>query len=231
MNNSKIIIAIDGHSSCGKSTVAKDIAQRLGLTYIDTGAMYRAVTLYAIQNNIISEGQIDTEKLQEAINMIDVCLIKNYETQSVETFLNGNNVEKEIRTLEISNNVSAISTYGFVRSRLVELQRAMGEKGGVVLDGRDIGTVVFPNADLKIFMTASPEVRAQRRYDEMMAKGEEVTFNEVLENVKSRDIIDSTRIESPLKKADDAILLDNSYLSREEQLNWILEKIRKMNEK
>jgi len=225
MQNPKIIIAIDGHSSCGKSTVAKDIAHKLGLTYIDTGAMYRAVTLFAIQQNIIKEGQIDTKKLLESINNIDISFIQNKETQIVETFLNGTNVEKEIRSLEISNHVSQISTYGFVRNRLVELQREMGKKGGVVLDGRDIGTVVFPNADLKIFMTASPEVRAQRRYNEMIEKDPNVTFAQILENLKTRDHIDSTRSESPLKIAEDAIILDNSLMTQEEQLQWILEKV------
>jgi cytidylate kinase len=219
----KIIIAIDGHSSCGKSTVAKDIAQALNLIYIDTGAMYRAVTLYAIQNNLIIGEVIDTNKLQEDIDKIDIKLLKNNETSGIETFLNGKNVEQEIRTLKVSNNVSQISALGFVRKHLVELQREMGKKGGVILDGRDLGTVVFSNADIKLFMTATAEVRSQRRYAEMTEKGEHVSFEEVLENVKSRDNIDSTRAESPLKKADDAIEFDNSNISREEQLLIILE--------
>jgi cytidylate kinase len=222
----KKIIAIDGHSSCGKSAAAKDIARKLNLIYIDTGAMYRSVTLYALQNNLIVNEVIDTEKLQQEIDNIDIQLIKNKETSEIETFLNGKNVEQEIRTLQVSNNVSQISALRFVRQRLVELQREMGKKGGVILDGRDIGTVVFPNADIKLFMTASPEVRAQRRYAEMMGKGENVSFEEVLENVKSRDNIDSTRAESPLKKADDAIEFDNSDISREEQLIIILEIIK-----
>ena len=172
----KIIIAIDGHSSCGKSTTAKDIAGILNLIYIDTGAMYRAVTLYAIQNKLIINGKTDIEKLQKEIDNIEIQLIKNDKTSIIETFLNGKNVEHEIRTLEVSNNVSQISALGFIRKRLVELQRAMGKKGGVVLDGRDIGTVVFPNADIKLFMTASAEIRAQRRYAEMREKGDTVTF-------------------------------------------------------
>jgi cytidylate kinase len=218
----KIIIAIDGHSSCGKSAAAKDIARILNLLYIDTGAMYRAVTLYAIQNNIIDNEVKKKKKLAEEIDRLDVQLKKNEATTEIETFLNGKNVEHEIRTLNISNNVSQISALGFVRKRLVELQREMGKRGGVILDGRDIGTVVFPNADIKLFMTATPAIRAQRRYAEMIENGEHVSFEEVLENIKTRDNNDSTRSESPLKKADDAIELDNSNISREEQMNIIL---------
>jgi cytidylate kinase len=187
--------------------------------------MYRAVTFYAIDKGICAEEKIDAEKLREEIDNIDIQLLKNSETSIIETFLNGKNVETEIRSLEVSKHVSAVSALGFVRKRLVELQREAGKKGGVVLDGRDIGTVVFPDADLKIFMTAFPEVRAQRRYDEMTGKGENVTFREILENVKKRDLIDSARSESPLKKAEDAFILDNSYMSREEQLQWILRKV------
>ena len=228
MDIQKIIIAIDGHSSCGKSTVAKDVAQVLGLTYIDTGAMYRAVTLYALRNGIISDNGIDTNKLEQSIKQIDIQLVKNPETYKVETFLNGENVETEIRTMEVSNNVSNISALAFVRKRLVELQQNMGKQGGVILDGRDIGTVVFPDANLKIFMTALPEIRAQRRFDEMTAKGEIVDYDEVLKNVKSRDHIDSTRAESPLKKADDALVLDNSFMTCDEQLDWIFARLKKM---
>ena len=228
MDIQKIIIAIDGHSSCGKSTVAKDIAQVLGLTYIDTGAMYRAVTLYALRNGIISGNGIDTNKLEQSIKQIDIQLVKNPETYKVETFLNGENVEAEIRKMEVSNNVSNISALAFVRKRLVELQQNMGKQGGVILDGRDIGTVVFPDANLKIFMTALPEIRAQRRFDEMTAKGEIVDYDEVLENVKNRDHIDSTRAESPLKKADDALVLDNSFMTCDEQLDWIFARLKKM---
>jgi len=228
MDIQKIIIAIDGHSSCGKSTVAKDVAQTLRLTYIDTGAMYRAVTLYALRNGIISNNGIDNEKLKQSINQIDIQLVNNPETQKIETILNGENVESEIRTMEVSNNVSNISTLAFVRKRLVELQQNMGKKGGVILDGRDIGTVVFPDANLKIFMTALPEIRAQRRFDEMTAKGEIVDYDEVLKNVKSRDHIDSTRAESPLKKANDALVLDNSFMNCDEQLDWIFARLKKM---
>lgn len=223
---SKIIIAIDGHSSCGKSTVAKDLSRLLGLTYIDTGAMYRAVTLFALQHNLIKNGIIDAAALQAHINNVKIELIKNQETSRVETFLNGKNVEETIRTLQISNNVSAVSTLAFVRKRLVELQQEMGKKGGIVMDGRDIGTVVFPNAHLKLFMTASPEIRARRRFDEMIQKGDNVTFEEVLENVSSRDHIDSTRAESPLRQANDALLLDNSHITPKQQLDWILERLK-----
>lgn len=223
---SKIIIAIDGHSSCGKSTVAKDLSRLLGLTYIDTGAMYRAVTLFALQHNLIKNGIVDAAALQAHINKVKIELIKNQETSRVETFLNGKNVEETIRTLQISNNVSAVSTLAFVRKRLVELQQDMGKKGGIVMDGRDIGTVVFPNAHIKLFMTASPEIRARRRFDEMIQKGDNVTFEEVLENVSSRDHIDSTRAESPLKQANDALLLDNSHITPKQQLDWILERLK-----
>lgn len=219
------IIAIDGHSSCGKSTVARDLARILGIAYIDTGAMYRAVTLFALQNQLIRDGEIDEEGLQKALDQIDIQFRPNPETGNNDTYLNGKNVETEIRRLDVSNHVSQVSSLGFVRQKLVELQQQMGKKGGVVLDGRDIGTVVFPNADLKIFMTASPEIRAQRRYDEMKEKGETPSFDEVLKNVEERDHIDSTRKESPLKKASDAVVLDNSYLNREEQLKWIMERL------
>jgi CMP/dCMP kinase len=224
-NINQIIIAIDGHSSCGKSTVAKEIAHKFNLTYIDTGAMYRAVTLFAMQNNLICNGVIDTKKLENEISNIHIELIKNKETGQIETWLNNHNVETKIRSLEISNQVSAVSALAFVRKRLVELQQQMGKLGGVVMDGRDIGTVVFPDADLKIFMTATPEIRAQRRFDEMTIKGDKVTFDEVLENVKTRDHIDSTRKESPLKQAEDALTLDNSNLNRQQQLQWVLEKV------
>ncbi|MGM0377227.1 MAG: (d)CMP kinase [Bacteroidota bacterium] len=219
------IIAIDGHSSCGKSTVARDLARKLGIAYIDTGAMYRAVTLFALQNQLIRNGEIDEEGLQKALDQIDIQFRPNPETESNDTYLNGKNVENEIRRLDVSNHVSQVSSLGFVRKKLVELQQQMAEKGGVVLDGRDIGTVVFPNADLKIFMTASPETRAQRRYDEMKEKGENPSFDEILKNVEERDHIDSTRSESPLKKAPDAVTLDNSHLNREEQLEWIMERL------
>lgn len=223
-----LIIAIDGHSSCGKSTVAKDLARLLTIAYIDTGAMYRAVTLYALQNNLIKDGKIDEEGLKSSLNDIDIRFRTNLSKGTNDTWLNGKRVEEEIRNLEVSNNVSPVSALGFVRKRLVELQQLMGEKGGVVLDGRDIGTVVFPDADLKIFMTAEPEIRAQRRFDEMKAKGQNPSFEEVLKNVQDRDQMDSTRKESPLKQADDAVVLDNSHLSPKEQLDWILDKLTEM---
>jgi cytidylate kinase len=220
-----LIIAIDGHSSCGKSTVAKDLARLLKIAYIDTGAMYRAVTLYTLRNNLIADGKIDENGLRNSLDDIDIRFRTNLSKGTNDTWLNGEKVEEEIRNLEVSNNVSQVSALAFVRKRLVELQQLMGEKGGVVLDGRDIGTVVFPNADLKIFMTAEPEIRAQRRFDEMKAKGQNPSFEEVLKNVKDRDLMDSTRKESPLKKAEDATLLDNSHLTPKEQLDWILDKL------
>lgn len=222
----KITIAIDGHSSCGKSTVAKDLAQAFGLTYIDTGAMYRAVTLYAIEQGLYSPHGLLVAELEKALPHIQIALRKNKESGQVETWLNQELVEDRIRSLEVSTKVSEVSALAFVRKRMVELQQEMGKNGGVVLDGRDIGTVVFPQADLKLFMTASPEIRAQRRYDEMQAKGENVSFEAVLENVKSRDHIDSTRAESPLRKADDALVLDNSRLDRQAQLAWVMQQLK-----
>lgn len=221
----KIIIAIDGHSSCGKSTVAKEIARHFRIKYIDTGAMYRAFTFYAIRHGWINETDVDMEALSNGIDDITIELRKE-DDGNIYTFLNGENVENEIRTLEVSNKVSVISALPEVRKKLVELQQQMGKAGGVVLDGRDIGTVVFPDADFKIFMTASPQVRAQRRYDEMIAKGEEVSYDDVLKNVMYRDEIDSNRKESPLKQADDAWLLDNSNLGRDEQMVEIFHKLK-----
>lgn len=222
----KITIAIDGHSSCGKSTVAKDLAKAFGLTYIDTGAMYRAVTLYAIEQGLYGPRGLLVAELEKALPQIQIALRKNKESGQVETCLNQELVEDRIRSLEVSAKVSEVSALAFVRKRMVELQQEMGKNGGVVLDGRDIGTVVFPQADLKLFMTASPEIRAQRRYDEMQAKGEKVSFEAVLENVKSRDHIDSTRAESPLRKADDALVLDNSRLDRQAQLAWVMKQLK-----
>lgn len=224
---SKIIIAIDGHSSCGKSTVAKNIADKFGLRYIDTGAMYRAFTLFALSNNLIDGKGLNIDELESRVDEVDIELKKNSEGK-VETYLNGENVEKDIRSLEVSDHVSLISTLSFVRKKLVQLQQEMGYEGGLVMDGRDIGSVVFPNADFKIFMTASPEIRAKRRYDEMIAKGEKVDYEDVLANVIKRDHIDSTRKESPLLKSEDAWLLDNSFLNREEQLALIVEKLSEM---
>ena len=213
----KIIIAIDGVSSTGKSTMAKDLAKELGYTYIDTGAMYRAVTLYSLQ-----------QKLQEAMGDIDISFRFNPETGRPDTYLNGVKVEKEIRGMEVANRVSPIAALGFVRRAMVAKQQEMGKAKGIVMDGRDIGTVVFPDAELKIYVTASPEVRAQRRLDELKAKGEAASFEEVLENVKTRDHIDMTRAESPLRKADDALELDNSHMTIAEQKAWLLEQYKKV---
>jgi len=226
-----MIISIDGHSSTGKSTVAKQLAKKLNYTYIDSGAMYRAVTLFALQNSLISDGEVNEAKLKELMYSIDIQFVLNERTNQQETVLNGKVVESEIRNLEVSENVSVISTIGFVRAEMVRLQRILGEKGNIIMDGRDIGTKVFPDADLKIFMTASAEIRAQRRYKELVNKGEFVTFAEILENVQKRDHIDSTREIDPLRQADDAILLDNSNLTHEEQLSWILSKIENIKNK
>lgn len=226
----KITIAIDGHSSCGKSTMAKDLARRIGYVYIDTGAMYRAVTLFAMRHNLIANGQVDAAKLQEEMGNIHISLRLNPETQRPDTYLNGECVEKEIRTMEVSRHVSLIAALPFVRSAMVEMQREMGKEKGVVMDGRDIGTVVFPHAELKIFVTASAEVRAQRRYDELTAKGEKCNYEEILENVKERDRIDSTRETSPLRQAEDAIVLDNTHMTIPEQENWLMEEYKKRTE-
>lgn len=206
-------IAIDGHSSCGKSTLAKQIAKHFGFTYIDTGAMYRTIALFAMRNSMINpDGSPDVNRLQEKIGDISVTFLKDGHAA-----LNGEDVEREIRTLEVSNNVSKIAALKFVREAMVDLQRQMAQNESVVMDGRDIGTVVFPDAELKIFVTADDQVRAQRRFDELTAKGDQVTFDEVLDNLRERDLLDTTREESPLRKADDAILLDNSFMTREEQ--------------
>ena len=219
----KLVIAIDGYSSCGKSTIAKDLARVLNYIYIDTGAMYRAVTLYAMRNGIITNGNIDKEKLHKSLADIKVTFKKNPSTGLNETFLNGENVEKEIRRMDVSNNVSLISAIREVREYLVQLQREMAKQGGVVMDGRDIGTVVLPDADLKIFMTAKPEVRAERRFKELLAKGENVSMEEIMKNIEERDHMDTTRKESPLRQADDAIILDNSDMTPQQQLDWIVD--------
>ena len=212
----KIIVAIDGFSSCGKSTMAKELAKYAGYIYVDTGAMYRAVSLFAIRKGWMTATGIDEAELQKHIKELKITFKTNTHGQQ-ETFLNGENVEKEIRTLEVANGASRVSTIGFVRRELVRQQQLMGQEKGIVMDGRDIGTVVFPDAELKIYLTASPEVRAQRRYDEMRAKGEEADFEAVLANVKERDDRDQNRTESPLRQADDAIEIDNSSLTREQQ--------------
>jgi cytidylate kinase len=219
-----LVIAFDGHSSCGKSTVAKAVAKKLGYTYVDSGAMYRMVTLLAMQNGLIKGKEIDEDKLKQVLEKVSITFKYNNEGKQ-ESYLNNTNVESEIRTIEVSDKVSYISELAFVREKLVELQQKMGEEKRIVMDGRDIGTVVFPNAELKIFMTASSKVRAQRRYDELVGKGHDVTFDEVIENIEKRDYIDQNREHSPLKQADDAIVLDNSNLTREEQLNWVLKLI------
>lgn len=217
-----ITIAIDGHSSTGKSTVAKQLADYLGYVFVDSGAMYRAVTLYALRNGFIAEDHLDTTALISALPDISLEFIKN-DAGSAEIHLNGENVAKDIRTLEVSEHVSPIATIAEVRNKLVQQQRKIGEGQGVVMDGRDIGTVVFPNADLKIFMTASPVVRAQRRFKELTERGDNISFEQVLENVNERDHIDASRAISPLKKADDAIVIDNSETNIEDQFYTILQ--------
>ena len=225
----KIIIAIDGFSSCGKSTMAKDLAHELGYIYVDTGAMYRCVALYALQHKLfLKDGEINIPELEAAMPNINISFKLNKETGRPDTYLNNENVENKIRTMEVSSHVSSIAAIPFVREALVAQQQKMGKDKGIVMDGRDIGTVVFPNAELKIFGTASPEVRAQRRYDELMEKGMEADYNEILENVKRRDYIDSHRDVSPLRKADDAIELDNSNISIEEQKQWLIKQYKRV---
>jgi cytidylate kinase len=218
----KIIIAIDGHSSCGKSTMAKDLAKQIAYTYIDSGAMYRAVTLYCIEKNLFSGELLDTETLRKEIDNIHITFKKNDATGSSDTYLNGRNVEKQIRTMEVAGKVSLVAAIGFVRVALVGQQQILGRDKGIVMDGRDIGTVVFPNAELKIFVTASPLIRAQRRLEELIAKGENTGLEKVLQNIEKRDYIDSTRKDGPLRKAEDALLLDNSNMTREEQNQWLI---------
>jgi cytidylate kinase len=224
MSDKKIIVAIDGHSSCGKSTMAKQLAQKLGYIYIDSGAMYRVVTLVALRKGLIQNGKPNIQKVISELKNIKITFKWDEVLGKNTTFFNGENVEEEIRQLEVSQNVSPISTIAEVRSEMVIQQRENGKNKGIVMDGRDIGTVVFPDAELKIFMTASPKIRAQRRFLELSEKGQTVDFDEILQNVESRDKIDSTRAVSPLKKADDALILDNSNLTRTEQLKWTIEK-------
>ena len=219
----KIIIAVDGFSSCGKSTMAKDLAKEIGYIYIDSGAMYRATTLFALQNKLFDQNQlIDTEGLQKLLPQLHITFELNPETQLPETFLNGKNVEKQIRSMEVSQKVSPIAALDFVREELVNQQQKMGESKGIVMDGRDIGTTVFPDAELKIFVTASPQVRAKRRYDEMMHKTGEANLDEILKNIEERDYIDQNRKVSPLRQAKDALVLDNSSMSIAEQKEWLL---------
>lgn len=219
----KITIAIDGYSSCGKSTMAKDLAREIGYIYVDTGAMYRSVTLFAMRNSLFDEdGSIKTDELKSRMNEINISFKLNSETGRPDTYLNGELVEKEIRTMDVSANVSKIAALPFVREALVAQQQAMGKEKGIIMDGRDIGTVVFPDAELKIFVTASAEVRAQRRYDELKTKGMPADFDDILKNVKERDYIDSHRETSPLRMADDALELDNSHMTIEEQKAWLM---------
>lgn len=223
----KITIAIDGFSSCGKSTMAKDLAKAINYIYIDSGAMYRAVTLYCLQNNLFEGDVLNEDKLRQAIDDIKIGFKLNEQTGKPETYLNGKRVEDEIRQMAVSNKVSIVSAIGFVREAMVRQQQEMGKAKGIVMDGRDIGTVVFPDAELKIFVTASPTIRAQRRLDELRTKGNTTTtLEEVLENIKNRDYIDQNRAESPLRKADDALELDNSHITIEQQMQWLLEKFK-----
>lgn len=223
----KITIAIDGYSSCGKSTMAKDLAREVGYIYVDTGAMYRSVTLFALRNGLFNEdGSIKEKELETMIDDVDISFRLNTSTGHPDTYLNGEPVEREIRTIEVSSHVSPIAALPFVRKALVAQQRRMGEKKGIVMDGRDIGTAVFPDAELKIFVTASSDVRAKRRYDELKAKGIPADLEEIKKNVEQRDYIDSHRNISPLRKADDAIELDNSVMTIAEQKAWLIQRFK-----
>lgn len=225
----KIVIAIDGYSSCGKSTMAKNLARQLGYVYVDTGAMYRAVTLYALRHQLFkADGEVDAASLQRDMPDIRISFRFNAQTGKPDTYLNDELVEQEIRTMQVSERVSKIAALPFVRTALVAQQQRMGKDKGIVMDGRDIGTVVFPHAELKIFVTASAEVRAQRRYDELQLKGMPARYDDILKNVQERDYIDSHREVSPLRKADDAIELDNSNLTIDEQQQWLLHQVDKV---
>lgn len=224
-----IIIAIDGHSSCGKSTMAKNLARAIGYIYVDTGAMYRAVTLYSIRRGLWKDGVLDTETLRNEMSDVRITFRLNAETGLPETYLNGENVEQDIRSMEVSAKVSPIATLDFVREAMVREQQAMGKSKGIVMDGRDIGTTVFPEAEMKIFVTALPHVRAQRRLDELRAKGDATTtFDDVLANIEERDRIDSTRAVSPLRQAEDALVLDNSHMTISQQKAWLLERFQEV---
>lgn len=223
----KITIAIDGHSSCGKSTMAKDLAREVGYVYVDTGAMYRCVTLYALRNGLFgTDGNIDAAELERRMSDIKITFVLNSDTRLPEAHLNGENVEREIRTMEVSDHVSPVAALPFVRAALVAMQKRMGKDKGVVMDGRDIGTTVFPDAELKVYVTASAEVRARRRYDELTNKGMEADYDNILKNVQERDYLDSHREVSPLRKADDAIELDNSAMTIAEQKEWLMARFR-----
>lgn len=224
----RLVVAIDGHSSCGKSTMAKDLAREVGYIYVDTGAMYRAVTLFCMRNKLFdAEGNVLVDALEAAMPQVSVTFRLNEETGKPDTYLNGERVEDTIRSLEVSDNVSKVAAIPFVREAMVEQQRPMGREKGIVMDGRDIGTTVFPDADLKVFVTASPEVRAQRRYDELKAKGMPADYDDILKNVQERDYMDSNRAVSPLRKAEDALLLDNSDMTIAEQKAWLMDKFNK----
>lgn len=223
----KIVIAIDGYSSCGKSTMAKDLAREVGYIYVDTGAMYRSIALYALRHHLFDEdGQVNVAELEKDMDNIKLSFTLNPETHRPEACLNGENVENQIRSMEVSSHVSKVAALPFVRKALVAQQQAMGQEKGIVMDGRDIGTTVFPNAELKIFVTASAEVRAQRRYDELKAKGMEANYEDILKNVQERDYIDSHRDVSPLRKADDALELDNSNMTIAEQKAWLMDRFK-----
>ena len=223
----KITIAIDGHSSCGKSTMAKELARQLGYVYVDTGAMYRTVTLFAMRHNLfLADGEVDTDALRKCMPEIEVSFRFNEETGRPDAYLNGECVEKVIRSIEVSNHVSKVAAIPFVREAMVDQQRRMGAEKGIVMDGRDIGTTVFPDAELKIFVTASSKVRAQRRYDELKEKCMPADFDEILKNVEERDYIDSHREVSPLRQAPDALLLDNSEMTIPEQNAWLMDKVK-----
>jgi len=227
MTAKKLVIAIDGHSSCGKSTFAKAIAARMEYTYIDSGAMYRAVTLACMDRGLIRDGKIDDKELRELLDSIIINFHKKEGKQAAETFINGVNVEGRIRNIDVASNVSVVSKSPLVRKQMVAMQRAMGREKGIVMDGRDIGTVVFPDADIKIFLTAGADIRAERRYLELVEKGQKVSLEEIRKNIIDRDRLDETRKESPLKKADDAILLDNSHMTPAGQMIWFEELLKK----
>lgn len=227
----KIIIAVDGFSSCGKSTFAKAIARRLGYIFIDTGAMYRAVTLYALEHGAIRSGMVDEEAVVGLLDRISITFRFNPDRGASDIYVNGDLVEGKIRTIEVSNCVSRVSAIPPVRHKLVAMQQEMGRRKGVVMDGRDIGTVVFPHAEMKLFMTADPHVRALRRYEELRAKGDNVTLEEIEQNVRSRDKADMSRAVSPLRQAEDAIVLDNSHMTVDEQMDWFMEQLRQLRER
>lgn len=228
MDNKRLItIAIDGFSSSGKSTMAKKLAKTIGYAYIDTGAMYRAVTLYCLRNGLFDGDRLDTERLEAALPDINITFGVDADGKT-QTMLNGEVVEQEIRRMEVSSKVSIVAAVGSVRRALVKQQQAMGKQKGIVMDGRDIGTVVFPDAEMKVYVDASPETRARRRYEELRAKGDSVTYEDVLANVSERDRIDTTRAESPLRKADDAVVLDNSNMTIAEQNKWLLDLYNKL---